>query len=118
MGYAGDYKASTLRAWRSRDECRQASVVVAASFPRRLRHLSATVLQCLRHGLWGGGSGGSAAMSGPLALFQNTIPANRDVTRNALGGPGATTKLEGAPPRCVGGDCGWAGRAGEPLLGG
>jgi ATP-dependent protease HslVU (ClpYQ) peptidase subunit len=87
MGYAGDYKASTLRAWRSRDECRQASVVVAASFPRRLRHLSATVLQCLRHGLWGGGSGGSAAMSGPLALFQNTIPANRDVTRNALGGP-------------------------------
>jgi hypothetical protein len=66
MGYAGDYKASTLRAWRSRDECRQASVVVAASFPRRLRHLSATVLQCLRHGLWGGGSGGSAAMSGPL----------------------------------------------------
>ena len=57
-------------------------------------------------------------MSGPLALFQNTIPANRDVTRNALGGPGATTKLEGAPPRFVGGDCGWAGRAGEPLLGG
>jgi hypothetical protein len=56
-------------------------------------------------------------MSGPLALFQNTIPANRDVTRNALGGPGATIKLEGAPPRCVGGDCGWAGRAGEPLLG-
>jgi len=57
-------------------------------------------------------------MSGPLALSQNTIPANRDVTRNALGGPGATIKLEGAPPRCVGGDCGWAGRAGEPLLGG
>jgi hypothetical protein len=50
-------------------------------------------------------------MSGPLALFQNTIPANRDVTRNALGGPGATTKLEGAPPRCVGGTV--AGR-GEP----
>jgi|KBSMisStandDraft_5_1062788.scaffolds.fasta_scaffold144993_3 hypothetical protein len=23
-----------------------------------------------------------------------------------------------APPRYVGGDCGWAGRAGEPLLGG
>jgi hypothetical protein len=101
-----------------RDECRQANVVVAASFPPRLRHHSATVLQCLRHGLWGGGSGGPAAMSGPLALFQNTVPANRDVTRRALGGPGATTKLEGAPPRCVGGDCGWAGRAGEPLLGG
>jgi len=56
-------------------------------------------------------------MSGPLALSQNTIPANRDVTRNALGGPGATTKLEGAPPRCVGGTV--AGR-GKPvnLLGG
>ena len=44
----------------------------------------------------GRGIGGSAAMSGPLALFQST--SHRDVTRNAL--------------------CGWAGRAGEPLLGG
>ena len=43
-------------------------------------------------------------------------PFNRDVAHNAL--LGATTKLESAPPRCVGGDCGWAGRAGEPLLGG
>lgn len=86
--------------------------MVAASFPHRLRHLSATVLQCLRHGVWGGGSGGSAAMSGPLALFQST--SHRDVTRNAL----RAIKLEIAPPRCVGGDCGWAGRAGEPLLGG
>ena len=42
-------------------------------------------------------------------------PFNRDVTHNAL--LGATTKLESAPPRCVGGNCGWAGRAGEPLLG-
>jgi hypothetical protein len=62
----------------------------------------------------GRGSGRSAAMSGPLA---HTIPANRDVTRDELGRPGATLKLEGAPPRCVGGNCGWAGRAGEPLLG-
>ena len=50
-------------------------------------------------------------MSGPLALFQST--SHRDVTRNAL----RAIKLEIAPPRCVGGDCGWAGRAGEPLLG-
>jgi hypothetical protein len=60
----------------------------------------------------GRGIGGSAAMSGPLALFQST--SHRDVTRNAL----RAIKLEIAPPRCVGGDCGWAGRAGEPLLGG
>ena len=51
-------------------------------------------------------------MSGPLALFQST--SHRDVTRNAL----RAIKLEIAPPRCVGGACGWAGRAGEPLLGG
>jgi hypothetical protein len=89
--------------------------VVVASLPHRLRHLSATVLQCLKHGVWGGGSGGSAAMSAPSRYFQST--SDRDVTRNALRGPGATTKLESAPPRCVGGDCGWAGRAGEPLLG-
>jgi hypothetical protein len=54
-------------------------------------------------------------MSAPSRYFQST--SDRDVTRNALRGPGATTKLESAPPRCVGGDCGWAGRAGEPLLG-
>ena len=88
--------------------------MVAASFPHRLRHLSATVLQCLRHGVWGGGSGGSAAMSAPS--HYSRTPFNRDVAHNAL--LGATTKLESAPPRCVGGDCGWAGRAGEPLLGG
>jgi hypothetical protein len=46
----------------------------------------------------GRGIGGSAAMSGPLA-----IPANRNGARNALGGPGATTKLECAPPSGVGG---------------
>jgi hypothetical protein len=64
----------------------------------------------------GRGIGGLGSNVGPLALFQST--SDRDVTRNALRGPGATTKLESAPPRCVGGDCGWAGRAGEPLLGG
>ena len=52
--------------------------------------------------------GGRGSNVGPLALFQNTIQ-NRDVTHNAL--LGATTKLESAPPRCVGGTV--AGR-GEP----
>ena len=73
-----------------RDECRQASVVVA-SLPHRLRHLSAMVLQCLRHGVYGRGIGGLGSNVGPLALFQST--SDRDVTRYALRGPGATTKL-------------------------
>jgi hypothetical protein len=53
-------------------------VVVAASLPHQLSHLSATVLQCLRHAVWGGGSGGLAAMSGPLRALGHT---SRDVTR-------------------------------------
>jgi hypothetical protein len=85
------------------------------TLPHRLRHLSATVLQCLRHGVWGGGSGARQQCRAPRAIPEHLRP-RRD-PHNALRGPGATTKLESAPPRCVGGDCGWAGRAGEPLLG-
>ena len=54
--------------------------MVAASHPHRLRHLSAMVLQCLRHGVWGGGSGGLAAMSGPLRAIP--IHANRADSRS------------------------------------
>jgi hypothetical protein len=64
----------------------------------------------------GRGIGGLGSNVGPLALFQST--SDRDVTRNALRGPGATTKLRVPRPGVLGGDCGWAGRAGEPLLGG
>jgi hypothetical protein len=93
-------------------------VVVAASFPHRLRHLSATVLQCLRHGVWGGGSGGSGARQQCRAPSRySRTRANRDGARNALG-PGATTKLECAPPSGVGGDFGLGGACRRTVLGG
>jgi hypothetical protein len=51
----------------------------------------------------GRGIGGLGSNVGPLALFQST--SDRDVTRYALRGPGATTKLRvprpGLPPRVV-----------------
>ena len=97
-----------------RDECRQASVVVA-SLPHRLRHLSAMVLQCLRHGVWAGDRGARQQCRPPRAIPEHLRP-RRDPLCAAR--PRCNHQVESAPPRCVVGDCGWAGRAGEPLLGG
>jgi hypothetical protein len=64
----------------------------------------------------GRGIGGLGSNVGPPRAFQNIIPANRDRARNALGGPGATTKLECAPPSYVGGL--WLGGASRRTVAG
>ena len=62
----------------------------------------------------GRGIGGLGSNVGPLALFQST--SDRDVTRNALRGPGATTKLRVPRPGVSGGL--WLGGASRRTVAG
>ena len=63
----------------------------------------------------GRGIGGLGSNVGPLALFQST--SDRDVTRKCAARSQCNHQVRECPAQVCRGDCGWAGRAGEPLLG-
>ncbi len=100
-----------------RDECRQASVVVARFAPPSVAPPFGHGVEVLKARTMGRGIGGLGSNVGP----PRTIPEHysRQPRRDpqCAGRSRCNHQVRRCPAQVCRGDCGWAGRAGEPLLG-